>query len=187
MNRDVFRSMVKWFGLLLLFHLMSMILFGLLFSSSVAQMVDDKLQPRANATILIYDIVVFVIFSVVFSKIESSFSEYKKGIKDRVRENKFSVVEYFKQNFLKEHLIRLGIYFAFQLPFLVFCLVFGVELQYPTMFEQFYIAETGFYLATGSALLGLLLNTVVFGMIFSLIRILFVFITKKDVEKDIMH
>ena len=187
MKRDTFRSMVKWFGLLLLFHLMSMILFGVLFSSSVAQMVDDKLQIRANLTVLIYNIVVFVIFSVVYSKIESSFSEYKKGIKETVRENEFSTVNYFKENFLKEHLIRLGIYFAFQLPFLVFCLIFGVELQYPTTFEQFYIAETGFYLVTGSALLGILLNTLVFGINFTLIRALFVFITKKDVEKDILH
>ena len=187
MNRELFRKMVKWFGLLLLFHLMSMILFGVIFSSSVARMIDDKLQTRVNLTVLIYNIAVFVIFSIVHSKIESSFSEYKKGIKETVRANEFSALKYFKATFLKEHLIRLGIYFAFQLPFLVFCLIFGVELQYPTMFEQFYITETGFYLVTGSALLGLLLNTVVFGIIFSLIRALFVFITKKDVEKDIMN
>lgn len=187
MNRDLFRKMVKWLGLLLLLHLMSMILFGVIFSSSVARMIDDKLQARANLTVLIYNIAVFVIFSIVYSKIESSFSEYKKGIKETVRANEFSTLNYFKATFLKENLIRLGIYFVFQLPFLIFCLIFGVTLQYPTTFEQFYIAETGFYLITGSALLGILLNTSVFGIIFTLIRALFVFITKKDVEKDIMH
>ena len=75
----------------------------------------------------------------------------------------------------------------FQIPFLIFYAAFGMSLTQPLVFETFYVMDAGSYLLTGSAILGVLLNTLVFALIYTGIRLLFVFITKKDVEQDIIR
>ena len=188
MEKRLFRRMVKWFGILLLAHFLAMLVFGIILSTSVTQMVvEDELLGRAKRTVFIYDLVVFVIASIVYSSIEVSFNEHKKMIKDAVREEGFDFREFLKATYLKDHLIRLGIYAAFQIPYLIFFAVWGAEFQYPTTFEQFYIMDTGAYALTGIAILGFLINILVFGTVFTLTRLLFIFLTKRDQEKNIMR
>ena len=60
--------MVKWFGILLLAHFLAMLVFGIILSTSVTQMVvEDELLGRAKRTVFIYDLVVFIIASIVYS------------------------------------------------------------------------------------------------------------------------
>ena len=64
-------------------------------------------------------------------------------------------------------------------------LLVGLFLYAPIFLSKFYIMDAGFYLMTGSALLGFLLNTLLFGAIYTVIRLLFILLTKKNMEKEL--
>lgn len=185
MDRNLFKSMVKWLGILILAHIASMLIFGIVFSGSIGYLYEDE-PTRAKIFVVIYNIVFDAIFVALCSKLESSYVEYRKTMKESLKNNSFSVLGHFKTAFFKEHIIKIAIFMAFQIPFVIFFSLFGISLQYPIVFEQFYYMDAGCYMLTGSAILGWLLNTIIFGVIFTLIRLLFIIITKKDVEKDII-
>lgn len=186
MKQRLFKKSVNWLGLLIIAHIVSMIIFGLAFSSSVAYMSEDQ-PTRAKILVLLYNIIFDVLFVSLFSKFETSYTEFRKSVKDSIKEGSFSVLKYFKTVMLKEHLIKIGIFMAFQIPFVIFFSIWGVSLQIPIMFEQFYYMDAGFYILTNSAILGWLLNTLLFGIICTLVRIFFVFLTKRYVEKEIIR
>lgn len=182
MKQNLFKKSVNWLGLLIIAHIASMIIFGIAFSSSVAYMSEDQ-PTRAKFLVFVYNIVFDVLFVLIFSKGEMSFVEYRKAIKESIKDNSFTVLKYFKTVMLKEHLAKLGVFMAFQIPFVIFFSIWGLSLQVPTMFEQFYYMDAGSYILTNSAILGWILNTVLFGIVCTIIRILFVSLTKRDLEK----
>ena len=185
MEQRLFRKMVKWVGFLMLAHIVSMIIFGLFISNSIVAMIEDEMVARAKTVMMIFNVAAFAVLSVVYSKIEASFVEYRNPIKERLKAGEFSVPQYFKEVYLKEHFISLLLYVVFQMPFCVFYAILGMDFKYPTALEQFYIMNAGSYFATASAILGILLNMLLFGLIFTAMRILFITITKKDVQKHI--
>lgn len=184
MDRNLFRKNVKWLGLLIIAHVVAMIIFGLAFSSSLAHMSEDQ-PTRAKILVLAYNIVFDTLFVLIFSKGEMSYIEYRKSIKEAIKTKSFTVLKHFKTVMLKEHLSKLGVFMAFQIPFVIFFSILGLSLQNPSIFEQFYYMDAGCYILTNSAILGWILNTLLFGFICTLVRILLVFLTKKDLEKDI--
>ena len=186
MEQRLFRKMVKWVGFLILAHIVSMIIFGLFISNSIVAMIEDEMVTRAKTVMMIFNVASFIVLSVVYSKIEASFVEYRNPIKERVKSGEFSVLQYFKEVYLREHLISMSLYAAFQIPFCVFYAILGLDFKYPTVFEQFYIMNAGPYFGTASAILGVLLNALLFGLIFTVVRILFIAITQKDVQKHII-
>lgn len=185
MNQQLFKKAVKWLGILIIAHIVSMIVFGLFFSGSLATMSEEE-PMRAKVFVFVYNIIFDTLFVLLFSKIEMSYVEYRKLMKDSIKAKNFSVLNYFRTVMLKEHIVKLGIFMALQIPFVVFFSIFGISLRLPIMFEQFYYMDAGSYILTNSAILGWLLNTLVFGIICTLVRIFFVFLTKKDIEKDII-
>ena len=174
--------MVKWLGLLLLAHIAATLVFVMLFSRSIPDMSGDD-PTRAHMTILVYDAVFSALFLTYKSKVDTSYIDYRKSIKDDLRANSFSVIKYLEP---KEHLIKIAIFMAFQIPFVIFYSIWGMSLQHPIIFEQFYIMDAGSYLVTDSAILGILLNTIMFGTVYSLIKTLFIIITKKNIQKDMI-
>ena len=186
MKQNMFKSAVKWLGIVILAHLASALLFGLFLSGSVGSLSVD--EPAAAAGwVFGFNVVFDIVFAVLYCKIETSYVDYRKALKEAVKESNISSIAYFKQNILKEHLIKCGVFLVFQLPFLIFYAAFGMSLTQPLVFETFYVMDAGSYLLTGSAILGVLLNTLVFALIYTCVRLLFVFITRKDVEQDIIR
>ena len=182
MKRELFRSCVRWTGLLLLAHLVAMLLFGLTVSQSVVSMMEDYPQ-RAYRTIFIYDTVFLLVFTFVFARIDASYSEYRKSLREAVKQEGFSVFDFYKQTKLIEHLAKVGVFAVFQLPFMIFFACWGLDVLYITGFEQFYILDAGSYALTGVWILGFLLSTVVFGAIYLGVNFLFVIITKRSIER----
>ena len=186
MNQKLFKKGIKWIGVLIIAHIVSMIIFGIAFSGSFAYM-SEELPMRAAVFVLLYDIVFYVLFVVLLSKIEMSYLEYRKSMKEAIKAKTFSTVNYFKTVLLKEHLVKLGIFMAFQLPFVIFFSIWGLSLKLPIMFEQFYYLDAGCYILTNSAIVGWILNTILFEVVHALVTILFVFLTKREIEKDIIN
>ncbi len=185
MNKELFRSSVRWVGLLLLAHLVAMLIFGLTVSQAVATMLMDieDYSARAYRTIFIYDTVFLLIFTLVFSRIGASYYEYRKTLREAIKQENFSAFKFYKQTRLKEHLVKVGIFAAFQLPFTVFFACWGLDVVNITGFEQFYILEAGSYAMTGSWILGFLLSVAVFALIHLGLNFALILINKRTMER----
>ena len=184
MNIQLFKKSVRWFIILAIVHLISMILAYITISSSMPYIVEEA-PHRVIPLVLSFNIIFDAVFVLIYTKIETSYIDYRKSIKEMLKSGEFSLLDHFKKVYLKEHLIETLLFFIFQLPFVIFFAIWGVELQYPTTFEQFYFMDIGCYALTGSAIFGWLLNTLMFGGIFTLLRIFIIHLTKKSVEKDL--
>ena len=178
----LFRKGVKWVGLLILAHIASMILFGMVCSDSVAYMAE-YLPDKAVRFVFTYNIIFYTVFLFILSKTESSYVEYRKSIKTAMKEECFSVFKYFKTFMLREHLIKLGVFMAFQIPFVIFFSIWGISMIVPIIFEQFYYLDAGCYILTNSSILGWILNTILFGTIYTLVTLFVIFLTKRSIEK----
>ena len=185
MNRELYRTAVKWLGVLALAHLVSMIIFGIAFSGSIGFMFEE-MPKRARLFVLMYDLVFNALFCALYLKFETADVDYRRSMRNYLKENKFSMLKYFKTEIKKDHLAKMITFMLFQIPFVAFFALFGIEVYVPTIFEQFYYMDAGFYIITGSALLGLILNTLLFSIVFTLIRMLFIRLTKKYVEEDMI-
>ena len=184
MNKSLFKKIIRWLGILIIAHIASMIISLIFISNFVPEMAEET-PEKAKTVILIFDIVMFALLSAIYSYTETSYIAYRKSIKEMLKDNSFSLVKHFKKDYLKEHLIEIGIFMVTQIPFVIFFAIWGFELQYPTAFEKFYIMDAGAYAFTNSAMLGWLLNTLLFGIVFTLFRLFAIYLTKRSVEKDL--
>lgn len=182
-KRETFRTMVKWTGLVAVAHLIAMIVFGLFISSSLARFEDNDLIEVAHVRTFFFSVIIEILLCVLYLKITSSFSEHVRNMKNAMKEGGLSLLSYYKKNFFKEDLLRIAVVFVFQIPFTVFYALAGISYMYSTAFEMFYIMDAGYYAVTGIPIVGLLLGTVVFGVIFFLFRLLFLRKTVKYIKK----
>ena len=181
MNRELYRTAVKWLGILALAHLVSMIIFGIAFSGSIGFMFQE-MPKRARFFVLMYDLIFDALFCALYLKFETADVDYRRSMRNYLKDNKFSMLKYFKSEIKKDHLVKIITFMLFQIPFAAFFVFFGIEVYVPTIFEQFYYMDAGLYIITGSALLGWILNTLLFAVVFTLVRMLFIRLTKKYVE-----
>ena len=74
MSQELFRKLVKWFGIVAVLHLVAMLVFGILLSSNVAALEDADAFDEASVTVFFFDmfahyitgepvIVVFIVIS----------------------------------------------------------------------------------------------------------------------------
>ena len=182
MKNTSFRKAIQWLGLIALMHAAAMLVYIIFLSGSISRALTDNPEHVAETILGIY-----AIFDILFlcyrSKVDTSYVDYRKAMKDDVKAGTFSLKKYFD---VKEHAVRIGVFAAFQLPFvIIFALTKDLFLYAPIFLSKFYIMDAGFYLMTGSALLGFLLNTLLFGAIYTVIRLLFILLTKKNMEKEL--
>ena len=185
MKRELYRTAIKWLGFLVIAHVVSMIIFGIAFYGSIGYMFEE-VPKRAQIFVLGYNVVFDALFVALFFRFETNDADYRRSLRDYLKENKFSMLKYFKTELLKEHLVRILAFFIFQIPFVVFFAIWGIALQLPTMFEQVYYMDAAFYIITRSAILGWVLNTMMFAVIFTLVRMIFIRSAKKYVEEEMI-
>lgn len=182
-KRETFRTIVKWTGLVLIAHLIAMIVFGIVLSSSLARFEDNDAIGLAHTRAFWFSVIIEILLCILYFKISSSFTEHIREVKNAMKEGGLSLLSYYKKNFFKEDLLRIAVVFVFQIPFTVFYALAGISYMYSTAFEMFYIMDAGYYAVTGIPIVGLLLGTVVFGVIFFLFRLLFLRKTVKYIKK----
>ena len=182
-KREMFRTLVKWTGLVVVAHLIAMICFGIFMSSSAARYEENDAVWMAHRYAFWFSVIIEILLTVLYSKISASFVEYRRAITMAMKEEGFSVLSYYKKNQLREDIWRIVIVAAFQLPFTVFYAFAGISYSYSTFFDTFYIMDGGYYAITGSPILGLLFGTLAFTVIFMSIRLLFLRGAVKDIKK----
>lgn len=185
MKTHPLKRAIQLLGILILLHAIAMLFFGLFLSNTVAYMSEDH-PIRASLTVLIFNVIVDLAVIAVFSNFKISDLEYKKSLKEELKQGNFSLIKHWKEDHLRDTIISIIIFIIIQIPFAIFYSLWGFSLQYTTIFEQFYIIDAGSYLLTNSAIFGILLNTVLFGAIYFAVNIFLISITKKNVKDEII-
>ena len=181
MSRTTFRKAINWLGILVIGHIASLIIFSLMLSGSVAEM--SLYYPiRANRSVFVFNVVFDLVFAFMYFKLKTSFVDYQKSFKEIVRADGYSFAKYFKEEILKEQIMMSVVLALFQIPFVIFYAIWGFSLLYPILLEKFYIMNAGAYLVSNSAILGWLLNTLMFTFVFFAIRLFFFVIMKRELE-----
>lgn len=180
MSHELFRKLVKWFGIVILVHLVAMLFFGMVFSSTAAALQDEGDVAIANRMTFFFDIAVNLIFVIIYMKLSASFSDYNKAIRDAMKDPSFSVIGYYKTAFLKYDLMKIAIFAVFQIPFVIFYAVAGYSFLHSTLMDRLYLLDAGYYALTGSSILGFLFSVAVFAVAFVLVRLLMIKSTKKN-------
>ena len=149
---------------------------------------DDSLQhfleKLCRGCQLSFSLIVPTIILAIKEKITSSMVEYRRVLKVAMKEDGFSLVKYFKENFLQETLWEIGVYALVQLPFILFVMIPNplVIMLFMSM-QPFYMLEYGFYVTTmftagGIPILfiGWILATLYFAIVYMAIKFLALFL-----------
>ena len=189
MSNQRFRHLVKWLGLVLLAHFVVMIVYNIFLKSYVAAVASQS-QTEAKLTMLFFSMIVPPIILLIKEKIGSSMVEYRRVLKVAMKEDGFSLVKYFKENFLQETLWEIGVYALVQLPFiLLIMLTSPLTLVMFVYMQPFYMLEYGFYVTTmitpgGIPILfiGWILATLYFAIVYIAIKFLFLALSKRSID-----
>jgi len=170
MKPETFRKAVKWLGVIILAHLAAMLIFAIVLAGSAESFAKDS-PDYAYGIVETFDIIFYIAFIVLVNRLENSYSDFDRNLKNAMKTEGFSILGYYRSSFFKDHMIKAAILVAFQIPFAIFYRVLGLSLTETTAFEQFYILDAGFYGASGSTLLGFLYCTVTVAAIWFAVNI----------------
>ena len=188
LTRDEIKALIRtgatWFVLLIVWRVVTMIVWSIFFGSTVQDEADHGVGTRVSAmfttiTSFAAMIALAVIKGYMFAR---NHGDERRAFIDASRNDGFSMKEYFKK-FIPEHAVYIGLYVLTQLVFCGFFAAFGfkyVASQGGTVLERFHIADAGFYLLTNSALLGLLLNIICMTAILCAARLLVLWKWQKE-------
>ncbi len=163
-----FRRGVKWVLSLLLFHFVGFLLYSFLIGNIVRPLyyVDENLGAAHGVLIAFQCLYWFLISFWVVFRGEMSYADVQRNIKNAAKEEGFSAMGYFTHTFVKDWLWKTAAFVILQIPFTAFFAGFGLALdESMTVIEKFYMTNAGFYTATGSAIVGLLMSAVYFFVI----------------------
>ncbi len=169
LTRDEIKALIKsgaiWLGVMIGWRILTMILWSMFFGSTI----DDELNYDVGTsesrfvTVLssfVSMILLAVVTNVIFAR---NNGDARRCLVEASREQGFTLIGHFKK-YIPQHILYLTIYLATQLIFCGFFAAFGFRYNAATggtVIEHFHVADSGFYLLTNNAILGLLLNTIV--------------------------
>ena len=181
MTPSLFRKLVKWFGIVALAHLVGMLVFDMILAGYITSLVKYEFYTEAYVTWSVYGTVLYAVIFFIQSKIESTYTDYRRDLKTAMKDEGFTVIGYYKENFLKQNLWEIGIFAAFQLPIVLMCAVWPLV----AMSATFYFTDLGWIMLTGMRMpvIGFLLNTVIVGAIRVGETLLCLILAKRNVEK----
>ncbi|MBQ8551597.1 MAG: hypothetical protein IJ428_02150 [Clostridia bacterium] len=182
MDHTMFKKAVKWFVVLIGAHLIARLVFGFLFASDLAM--NEEWEPqKAYRSLFNLCIIMQLVFAIIYAKVRAYFVDNKTLLKAEMKNPDFSLFGFYKERYLKELIVKLVMFAVFQLPFTIFFAVWGLSIGAPTIIETFYIINAGAYALTGSAILGFIINTVIFSVIFIAVEWLFLLIDKRNAKQ----
>jgi hypothetical protein len=161
-----------------------MILYGIFLSGDIETSVYYEDGFAVNSTI-IFSIIVLVLFNLFYALLYSrSMDDERRAVVTASRETGFSLMKFFRK-YIKEIGIYSGIYAVTQLGFCGFYAFFGFDFEYTTFYEQLHVADAGFYLLTKNALLGLILSSLLMGILLGACRLLVLTLWRLDKNNSV--
>lgn len=162
------------FGAHLFVHLLYIVVLA-------AAMEQSLTQPDHSAMILLisFSLATFLIFTLGLNLPFARNGEQKRAYQALLKTNQTSFSQKLKYLY-RDVLFSTLLLLAFQLPFAIFYAMAGFSYDNMIFFERFYVLDVAFYEITGSALLGLLLNGVLFFLGSFLLRLGALHLWKKE-------
>ena len=169
LTRDEIKALIKsgaiWLVVLFGWRLLTMILWSMFFASTIDNELSYDVGTSESRFVTVLSSFVSMVLLALVNNVTFARNngDERRALVEASREEGFSLVEYFKK-FIPQHIVYVGFYILTQLIFCGFFAAFGFRYNAATggtIIERFHVADSGFYLLTGNALLGLLLNIIV--------------------------
>ena len=181
MKKEMIKKAISWYVLLLLVHIAARIFFIVMEKFDIMIMAEES-PTAANRVLLFFNIVVLVIMSFSYIRIEHSYADYQKAFKNAIKAPDYSHIIFYKDTFLAERIIQVVLYAVFQIPLVISVGIQGFVLTNTTVLERLFIMDGAWYSITQSALFGFLINVLTFIVILTLIDFIYIIREKHDIE-----
>ena len=156
MSQALFKKLVHWFGLVMLF-----LAIAALFKAMFLQgMIETSLEAEdgfAKIITILYALAFPVVFCLNFGLFVGRESETRRLTVKQMSQAEFDAHAFWLEE-IKLDAWRTAIYLAVQFPMLLFCSIFTYSYDYQIIIEAFYAGTAGFYVMTPIALIGWLLS-----------------------------
>ncbi len=164
-TRQSVNSVLKWILLLLAFHLVFSILFyELVMTNHINDLIKNNYPDIAVRKVVIFDVILLLLFCLYDGLSRTREVAFSMELKSAMKEKDFSLLPYFFKTQTKFNLVRVAIFAVFQIPYAIFAAIFQGYPEILLNMMAFWRVEAGFYLAGGSAILGLLISTALFAL-----------------------
>lgn len=183
MNRELFRKCVRWFFCVWVYRIIVYILFEIFFAVPIIVSVEEHDGMEFGVTVWTSIISMFLYSFACILIYRNNNGEEKRAVITASREPGFRLIRYFKKH-IKELLLYTGIYAATQLGFCGFYSAFGYVYINQTFIEKIHITDVGFYLLTGSGIMGLFLTTLSMGILIFTARYIALFSWQREYQTE---
>ncbi len=177
-RQAIFRRAVMFVGKLLVLHLAMMIIFDILLTNPVAQMIIDSqnsfsgVDPdRYKGSVLAFSLFSIALLGFIASLDLSASGERRREFMGILKNESISFSLMWRDS-KNEVLLQACSYLIYQIPICIFYHAAGFYFINPTLFEGFHVMDIGLYEITGIGVVGLLLNVIVFAAVVMIFRIL---------------
>ena len=176
--------LLKWLGILVLAHLVCMLLYNMILSNTTYDLAYDFPDDLSTPNMLtwIFGAAFAVVLTLVLQRFDPLSSVCRTEIQKSMREGSFSVLSYWRTRYGGEFAAAMGLFVLMQLPFVSFFSSYGFSFMETTPLEYFFVMDAGAYLVTGSAVMGLLLNTLWLGLWLLVVRLFPILLKSRSSE-----
>ena len=188
MTREMMKKLVGWFFRLILMHLIMILIYSVIISRLFAMYYFTNYKGIAMLILGVFSFVPQAVFVGLLVNNETSYTEYRKEMRDLIMSGQFSYKAILKEWLLKETAYKAIIYTLFQFPYMVVNL-FGIRFIHSKMsvFMDFYGMDSFFYILTDVPFLAMILHSLTFALINVIVTLIFIARAKGSVMMQIVN
>lgn len=182
MSQALFKKLVRWFGLVLLFLAIAA-LFKAMFLQGMIETSLEADDGGAKIITILYALVFPIVLCLNFGLFVGRESETRRLTVKQMSHSEFDAQAFWLDE-IRLDAWRVAVYLLAQLPMLIFCSLFTYAYDYQIIIETFYAGTAGFYVMTPVALIGWLLSGI---YLFALLLVTRYFTLRAWQKEAIVH
>ena len=178
MSQALFKKMVHWLGLVLLFFAIGALFKALFLQGMIADSLDHD-DGVAKVITVLFALVFPITLCLNYGLHVGRESETRRLTVKQIEASNFDAKAFWKEE-CKLNLFRAAIFLGVQIPMMIFCSMFAYSYDYQIFLEAFYAGTAGFYLMTPVAILGWLLSGIYLFVLLMVTRYITLRIWQRD-------
>lgn len=182
--RELVTELLKWILSLTIIHVLVGTVFWMILFERLADYVDDGRLDIVNTVIFIFGIMWQILFAAYYNFTMSREVDFKTPIKNALKEGTFDFWQYYRDNLLRVSIYKIALFGVYQLPVTITYPFLNIAFVVYTITGKIYIMDAGAYAVTNSALLGLIVNLLIFGGVFIVTQIFSLYLAQKEIRRN---
>lgn len=178
MNQALFKKMVHWLGLVLLFFAIGAIFKALFLQGMIVESLEHEDGAAKTITVL-FALVFPITLCLNYGLHVGRESETRRLTVKQMDAADFDAKAFWKDE-CRINLYRVAIFLGAQIPMMIFCSVFAYSYDYQIFLEAFYAGTAGFYVLTPVAIFGWLLSGIYLFALLTVTRYITLRIWQRD-------